>query len=79
MACPKQKTVKEINDKIRSQKYGFSGRITKIIDGRMMTFYKEWENRFVDFCLYRHLTELAIQKTGAMACRKMFISSKEKF
>ena len=62
MACPKQKTVREINDKIRSQKYGFSGRITKIIDGRMMTFYKEWEDRFVDFCLYRHLTELAIQK-----------------
>ena len=49
MACPKQKTVREINDKIRSQKYGFSGRITKIIDGRMMTFYKEWEDRFVTF------------------------------
>ena len=49
MACPKQKTVREINDKIRPQKYGFSGRITKIIDERMMTFYKEWRIGFL-FC-----------------------------
>ena len=46
MACPKQKTVREINDKIRSQKYGFSGRITKIIDGRMMIFFDKEDGSY---------------------------------
>ena len=27
-----------------------------------MTFYRDWEDRFVDFCLYRYLTDLAVQK-----------------
>ena len=38
-----------------------------------MTFYKEWEDRFIDFCLYRYLMEMALQKNlvspNYMSCR----------
>ena len=73
MSHRKAVVVKNLNDKIYNGKYHFSERVNRIVDGRKMTFYKEWEDRFIDFCLYRYLMRLAFQKNlvspNYMSCR----------
>ena len=73
MSHRKAVVVKNLNDKINHGKYHFSERVSRIVDGRKMTFYKEWEDRFIDFCLYRYLMRLAFQKNlispNYMSCR----------
>ena len=62
LAHQKEEVVARINDHINSRRWHFSERTSKIIDGKLMTFYREWEDRFVEFCLYRYLMESAEQK-----------------
>ena len=57
MVRRKNDLIGEINDQINSQKYVFNERTSVIWKGKLLTFYKKWEDRFVDFCLYRHLNE----------------------
>ena len=62
MVRRKNDLVGEINEQINSQKYVFNERTSVIWKGKLLTFYKKWEDRFVDFCLYRHLNELALDR-----------------
>ena len=58
MAHKKDEVIKELNFRINSQTYYFSDRVTKMVGDKKITFYKEWDDRFVDFCLSSYLRDL---------------------
>ncbi len=57
-----QEIVETLNGQIKNQTYYFSERKTIFAGGKQLTFYKKWEDRFVEFCLstyLRYLREMA--------------------
>ena len=50
-----QDKAKVVDDK----RWYFSDRTSRVIDGKLMTYYCEWSDRFVEFCLYKHLMKSA--------------------
>ena len=63
LAHRKRENVERINRQIISGNWCFGGRTDKILsNGKRVSFYSEWEDRFVEFCLYRHLTELDVAR-----------------
>ena len=67
--------MEEINCRILSRTWHFSERVSRIVGEKKMTFYKEWEDRFVEFCLYRYLMEMA-EKRGLIS--ENYVSCKGK-
>ena len=63
LAHRKRENLDRINRQIVSGDWYFGGRTDKILsNGKRVSFYSEWEDRFVEFCLYRHLTELDVAR-----------------
>ena len=63
LAHRKSENADRINRLIASRDWRFGERTDRALsNGKRVSFYREWEDRFVEFCLYRHLTDLAVSK-----------------
>ena len=62
LAHNKERVAAKINKEIKAQRWNFGSRTTRIIEGKMMSYFSIWSDRFVEFCLYRYLVERARRK-----------------
>lgn len=59
MADQKDALAARLNSDITTRSHYFGERKSFYLDEKLISIYREWIDRLVDFCLYRHLTDLS--------------------